>query len=52
MKKNWYESKAVWGFTGFAVFGILNVFFPNPAFEALIVAALGWAGYGVRDALN
>jgi len=36
---------------GFTVFGILDLFFPNVAFDTLILISLGWAGYGIRDAL-
>jgi len=49
MEKYWYESKTVWGFVGFTVFGIMNIFYPNPLFQTGIVTSLGWAGYGFRD---
>ena len=51
MKKYWYESKTVWGMLGFTAFGLLNQFWPSEAFVALITLSLGWAGYGIRDAL-
>ena len=51
MEKKWYESKTVWGIIGFTVFGLLNQFWPNEAFLALITLFLGWAGYGIRDSL-
>ena len=46
-----FQSKTVWGFLGFGVFGVLNTFIPAPYWTALIVTSLGWAGYGLRDAL-
>lgn len=49
MEKTWYESKTVWGFLGFSVFGIWNTLSPNPALVSLVLASLGWAGYGFRD---
>jgi len=52
MEKDFWESKTVWGFVGFSLFGILNVFYPNPWFASATVASLGWAGFGFRDAID
>ena len=52
MKKDWYTSKTVWGIGGFAVFSIVNMFYPSELAAVLIIASLGWAGYGLRAALQ
>lgn len=52
MKKSIFQSKTVIGFIGFALFGILNIYYPNTELTALTLASLGWAGYGFRDAMS
>lgn len=52
MNKTFYQSKTIWGFIGFSVFGILNIFYPSDMLSTLIIASLGWAGYGFRDAMR
>ena len=52
MKKRWFQSKTVWGMILFTVFGLSNLFYPDKMWDALILLALGWSGYGLRDALK
>lgn len=52
MKKDWYTSKTVWGIAGFATFSIANMFWASELLAVLIIASLGWAGYGLRSALE
>ena len=52
MKKFWWQSKSIQGVVGFVAFSLMNTFFPDPMYQSAAVAALGWAGYGFRDALK
>lgn len=49
--KPWYKSKTVQGLIGGCLFGILNTISPSPVFQSAMIAFLGFAGYGLRDAL-
>lgn len=55
MKKNWYQSKTVWGALVFAVSSFLikaDVVGPSFVTDLLQYASAFWTAYGFRDAIQ
>lgn len=52
MNKQWLYSKTMWGLGIATILGVVNIWFPSHQLQALLTAALGWAGIGFRDAMK
>lgn len=52
MNKKLLESKTVKGLIVATITAILNIYFPHESLVSLMIAGLGYAGYGIRDAMK